>query len=118
EQALDFTLRRPMALLVGANGDRAAEPAADQLDELADRDVVAAADVDDSAQRGFAAGDGDETGDGVFHIGQVAARVEAAQLHLGTGEGLADDRRYDRAGRLPGAECVERPENRQGQPEG
>ena len=82
------------------------------------RQVVAPADVDDAADRGVAAGDGEEAGGGVLDVGQVAAGVEAPEPDRRPGQGLADDRRDDRAGRLAGAEGVERPEDRHGQAEG
>ena len=66
---------------------------------------------------GVAAGDRDEARDRVLDVGQVAAGVEPAELHHGPRQGLADDRRDDRAGRLPGAERVERPEDRHRQAE-
>ena len=59
-----------------------------------------------------ARGDRDEALHGVLDKGQVAAGVEPAKLDHGSGERLADDGRNDRAGRLAGAEGVERPENR------
>ena len=80
EQSFDLAGRRPVALLIGFDGDRPAQPAADHLDQLADRDVFAAADIDGPAERRVAAGDGDEAGDRILDIGQVAARVEPAEL--------------------------------------
>ena len=68
------------ALVVGFDRDRPAQPAADRLDQLADRDVLAAADIDGSAEGRVAAGDRDEAGDRVLDIRQVAARVEPAEL--------------------------------------
>ncbi len=51
EQSLDLAFRRPMALLLGADRDRPAQPPADQLDQLANGNILATADVDDLAQR-------------------------------------------------------------------
>ena len=117
--------RRPTSLAAGRTRSESvstrigrAEPGRDPLDQLADREVLAPADVDDPADRGVAAGDRDEARDGVLDVGQVATRVQAPQADAGPGQGLADDRRDDRAGRLPRAERVEGPEDRHGQAEG
>ena len=53
----------------------------DHPDQLADRQVVPPADVDHPADGGVAPGDGEEAGGGVLDVGQVASRVEAAELH-------------------------------------
>ncbi len=79
EQSLDLAGGGAVPFLIGLDGDRSAQPAADHLDQVADRDIFAAADIDGPAQRRVAAGDGDEPCDGVLDVGQVAARVEPAQ---------------------------------------
>ena len=56
---------------------------ADPLDQLADRDVIAPADVDRPAQRRVAARDRDEARDRILDVGQVAPRVEPAQPDAG-----------------------------------
>ena len=83
QEAADLAGLRADAVGVGLDADRGAEPGSDPLDELADGDVFAPAHVDDPAEGGVAAGDGDEAGDGVLDVGPVAARVQAPERTLG-----------------------------------
>ncbi len=110
--------KRPTSLALGRipadrlDLDRAAEPGGDPLDQLADGQVVAPADVDHAADGGVAGGDRHESARGVLDVSQVPPWLQAAKLHPGPCQCLADDRGDDGAGRLPRAERVERAEDR------
>src|SRR5580692_5578714 len=92
----------------------------DILRELADRDVVAGAAVEQLAdhRRRRRLAECHERRGGVQDVGEVACRVERAQHQLlGTARELGNDLRDDRAGGLARAEGVERPQRHHGQPE-
>ena len=55
------------------------EATSDQLDQLADRDVLSAADVDRPAQGRIASRDREEALHRVLHIRQVATRIQPAE---------------------------------------
>ena len=88
--------------------------------ELADRHLRAGAGVEQLADHGRRRrlAQVEERLGGVADVGEVAGRVERAELELaGTGRELDDDRRDDGAGRLARAEGVERPQRHHGRAE-
>jgi hypothetical protein len=109
QEAPDLALGRSEPLRIAFHPHRPAGELPDELNEVADADFPAAAEVDRLA-------DGARLGPGphetVHRVGdeiQVARRMQAAQLDGRAGQALTDDGRDDGAGRLAGAEGVERP---------
>lgn len=117
EEPADFAGGGSNAGGIGFDRDRPAHAFGDSPDEFADRKILSATDVDRSTDGRVASRDRDESGDGVRNERQVSPGVEASEPNGASDEGLADDGRNDRAGRLTRSEGIERPEDRHRQAE-
>src|SRR5437763_1568794 len=79
QQARHFTGRGSQPLRVELDLERAPGELADQLGQLPDRDIAAAAELERPPDRLVARCDRHQSGRGVGDVGQVAARLEQAQ---------------------------------------
>src|SRR5208337_3909068 len=98
EQAFHLAGRRANAVGFRLDIERPAQQPADPFDELADRNILAPADIDDASDRLVATGDRNECPGRVLDEREVPPRVEPTQFHERPAQGLADDRRNDGAG--------------------
>ncbi len=119
QEALDLAAAGPEPRLVHGDLSRAAGDLDEQAHEVADADLAARADVDDVADRSVTGCDGEEAGDGVVDVVEVAGGGGGAELDdLGAGVQLAQDRRDHGPGRLTRPVGVERTNDRHGELEG